>query len=112
MKKADEFTCPAPVRKKKGGGHPFMRAIVLFAGVPSLVLWAWFVATDRAPGLADFLYWLTALWIVFVRLFEASGIVDGGPPAGKAERRQVAIFVAVLCAGASGLYALAKFVGL
>ena len=49
---------------------------------------------------------------LFVRLFEASGIVDGGPPPGKAERRRVATFVAVLCAGAAGLYALAKFVGL
>ncbi len=112
MKKADEFTCPAPVRKKKRGGHPFMRALLYGAGIPCLVLWAWFVATDRAPGLADFLFGLTALWMVFVRLFEASGIVDGGPPAGKAERRQVAIFVAVLCAVAAGLYALAKFVGL
>jgi hypothetical protein len=112
MKEADEFTCPAPAKRKKGGGHPVMRVLLFGAGVPSLLLWASFVATDRAPGLADFLFGLTALWMLFVRLFEASGIIDGAAPPAKAERRRVGVFTAVLTAGAAGLYALAKFVSL
>ncbi|OGD13051.1 MAG: hypothetical protein A2W20_02635 [Candidatus Aminicenantes bacterium RBG_16_66_30] len=84
------------------------RGAWLYGGIPFLILSAVLIATRRAPGLADFIFWLAAIWIVIVRYVEcgcSSGeFLRPTRPALRTWRR----FSVILLIAAASLYALAR----
>jgi hypothetical protein len=84
------------------------RAAWLYGGIPFLVLTAILIAAGRAPGLADFLFWLAVIWMVMVRYAEFGCLSEGSlQPCGAALRRWRR-FSAILVVAGGVLYALAK----
>lgn len=61
-----------PVKPKPKGNAPprLFRSFFLWVGVSALIVFAVLVAVSWDPGLADFLFWLIAIWMVFVRYVE------------------------------------------
>jgi hypothetical protein len=97
--------------KPKGNAPPqLFRSFFLWVGVSALIVFAVLVAVSWDPGLADFLFWLIAIWMVFVRYVE---ILHAGketqhvqPKALRGWRR----YSIKLLLAAGFLYALAKMV--
>jgi hypothetical protein len=61
-----------PVKPRPKGNAPLrlFHSVFLWVGVSALVVFAVLVAVSWDPGLADFLFWLIAVWMVFVRYVE------------------------------------------
>jgi hypothetical protein len=75
-----------------------------------LALLAVLIAIRWDPGLADFLFWLTAIWIVLVR-YMGSGASNGEfLPLSRPALRNWLRFSAILGIVAASLYALARIV--
>jgi hypothetical protein len=57
--------------ERKGDVPPrFSRLFILCGGISALIVFAVLIAVRWDPGLADFLFWLAAIWIVLVRYIE------------------------------------------
>lgn len=109
MKKADPFVCP--VKPRPDVLVRAYRGAWRFGGVPFLVLCAVLLAAGRLPGLADFLFWLAAGWIVLIRYVEAGCSGEDFLCPGPDARRKWRLFAIVTAVGAAALYAAAKLVG-
>ena len=103
--------------KKRGSAKPKRKGDVpsrlsglffLWVGISALVVLAVLVAVRWDPGLADFLFWLAAVWIVLVR-YMRSGSPDGPfQQPGRPAHRKWLRFSAILVIAAASLYALAR----
>jgi hypothetical protein len=61
--------------KRKGDVPPrLFRLFFLWSGISVLIVFAVLVASRWDPGLADFLFWLTAIWMVLIRYIEIGHI--------------------------------------
>jgi len=94
--------------KRKGVVPPrLFRLFFLSGGITALIVFAVLIAVRWDPGLADFLFWLAAIWIVLVRYVEcgcSSGeFLRPTRPALWTWRR----FSVILLIAAASLYALA-----
>jgi hypothetical protein len=95
--------------KRKGDVPPrLFRLFFLWGGIFALIVFAVLIAVRWDHGMADFLFWLTAIWISLVRYVESS--CSGGEflrpsrPALRKWRR----FCVILVMAAVFLYALAR----
>jgi hypothetical protein len=109
VKKAENFACP--VKPRPDVLVRAYRSAWRFGGVPFLVLCAVLLAAGRLPGLADFLFWLAAAWIVLIRYVESGCSDQDFMCPSPAERRKWRRFAVVMAAGAAALYAAAKIAG-
>jgi len=99
-----------PVKPKPRGNAPprLFRSFFLWGGISALIVLAVLITVRWDHGLADFLFWLTAIWISLVRYVESS--CSGGEflqpsrPALRKWRR----FCVILVMAAVFLFALAK----
>ena len=101
-----------PVKPKPKGNAPprLFRSFFLWIGVSALIVCAVLVAVSWDPGLADFLFWLTAIWMVFVRYVEIEHLdkkAEHIKPKTLGEWRRYSIRLLV---AAGFLYALARIV--
>jgi hypothetical protein len=64
----------AKLKRKNNGPPRLSRLYVLLAGVSGLLIFAVLIVVRWDPGFADFLFWLTAIWIVLVRYVEIEHI--------------------------------------
>jgi hypothetical protein len=107
---------PRPPRPKGPRGSPggglrrAFHAAWLYGGIPFLAACAAAVALGRLPGLADFLFWLAAVWIVLVRYVEFSLASGESLQPSRIAFRQWRRFSAILVVASVGLYALARVV--
>jgi hypothetical protein len=109
VRKADKSTCP--VKPRPDVLTRAYRGAWRFGGVPFLVLCAVLLAARQLHGLADFLFWLTAGWIVLIRYVEAGCSGEDFLCPGLAARRKWRRFAVLSAAGAAALYAAAKIAG-
>jgi len=75
-----------------------------------LVVLAVLVAVRWDPGLADFLFWLTAVWIVLVRYMKSSSSDGQFQQPSRPALRKWLLFSAILVIAAASLYTLARIV--
>jgi len=73
-----------------------------------LVVFAVLIAVRWDPGLADFLFWLTGIWIVLVRCMESSSSDGEFLQPSRPALRKWLHFSAILVIAAASLYALAR----
>lgn len=83
----------------------------LYGGIPFVVLAAIFIAAGRAPGLADFLFWVAVIWIVIVRYVELSCLAEGFLQPSPDSLRKWRRFAVVLAIAGGVLYSLARIAG-
>lgn len=107
MRKFKRRAC-RPHGAQSDGLSRVFRGAWLYGGIPFLILSAIFIATQLAPGLADFIFWLTAIWIILVRYVEFSNILGKTPHPGKSALRKWQHFSIILMMAAGVLYALAR----
>ena len=84
------------------------RLFVLWGGISALLVFAVLIALRWDPGLADFLFWMIAIWMVFVRYVEIEHLdkkTEHVKPKALREWRRYSI---KLLLGAGFLYALAR----
>ena len=98
------------VKPKRKGDVPSRLSGLLFlwGGIPVLAVFAVLVAVRWDPGLADFLFWLTAIWIVLVRYMESSSSDGEFLQLSRTALRKWLRFSAILVMAAAILYALAR----
>jgi hypothetical protein len=101
-----------PAKPKRKGDVPprLSRLFVLWGGISALLVFAVLIVVRWDPGLADFLFWLTAIWMVFVRYVEIEHLdkkTEHIKPKALREWRRYSI---KLLLAAGFLYALAKIV--
>lgn len=101
-----------PHKPKPKGNAPLglFRSVFLWAGVSALVVFAVLVAVSWDPGLADFVFWLIAVWMVFVRYVETE---HGGKETQHIQPkslREWRLYSIKLLLAAGFLYALARIV--
>jgi hypothetical protein len=102
---------PKGPRGAPGGGlRRAFHAAWLYGGIPFLAACAAAVALGRFPGLADFLFWLAAVWVVFVRYVEFSLASGEDLKPSRRAFRHWQRFSGILVVAALGLYALARVV--
>lgn len=94
--------------QRKGNVPPrLFISFFLWGGIFALIVLAVLIAVRWDPGLAVFLFWLTAIWIALVRYVESScsagGFLQPSRPALRKWRR----FCGILAIAAIFLYALA-----
>jgi phosphoglycerol transferase MdoB-like AlkP superfamily enzyme len=85
-----------------------LRLFFLLAGVSGLIGFGLLVAARWDPGLSDFLFWLTAIWIVLVRFVDMEHSGEQTQQI-RAKARRAWLFFSVKSLLAAGLlYFLAK----
>lgn len=103
--------------KKRGSAKPKRKGDVpsrlsglffLWGGISVLVVLAGLVAVRWDLGLADFLFWLTTIWIVLVRYMESSSLDGQFQQLSRPALRKWLRFSAILVVAAASLYALAR----
>jgi len=95
--------------KRKGDVHSRLSGLFfLWGGISVLVVLAVLVAVRWDPGLADFLFWLTTIWIVLVRYMESSSSDGEFLQLSRPALRKWLHFSAILVIAAASLYALAR----
>jgi hypothetical protein len=99
-----------PRREGRNDLTRICRGAWLYVGIPFLLLSAVLVGTRRAPGLADFMFWLGAIWIIVARYVESGCSSGEFSEPSRAELRQWGRFSGILVMAAASLYALAKIV--
>jgi hypothetical protein len=87
---------------------PLSRSFFLWGGIPALIVFSVLVAVGWDPGLADFLFWLTVIWIVLARYVESGGSSGEFPQQSRPALRAWRRFSVILIAIGAVLYALAK----
>jgi hypothetical protein len=103
-----------PRAKRGAAGDSLRRAFHsawLYGGIPFLAACAVAVALGRLPGLADFLFWLGAVWIALVRYVEYSVSSGEGLKPNRLGFRQWRRFSGILVMASLGIYALARIAG-
>jgi hypothetical protein len=97
--------------KRKGDAPPGLsRLFVLWGGILALLILAVLIVVRWDPGLADFLYWLTAIWIVFVRYVEIEHIDKKTPSIKPKALREWRRYSLKLLLAAGLLYTLARII--
>jgi hypothetical protein len=102
--------------RARGRAHPTagddlrraFHAAWLYGGLPFLAVCAVTVALGGFPGLADFLFWLGAVWIVLVRYVEFSVASGESLKPSRPALRQWQRFSGILVLSSLGLYVLAR----
>lgn len=107
MRKSISRVC-RPHGVQRDGLSRLYRGAWLYGGIPFLVLSAIFIATRRAPGLADFIFWLAAIWIGLVRYVESSGSLEKFLQPSRPALRKWQRFCVILMMVVVSLYALAR----
>jgi len=90
--------------------HRLSRLSVLWGGISALLVFAVLIVVRWDPGLADFLFWLTAIWTVLVRYVEIEHLdkkTEHIKPRALREWRRYSI---ILLLASGFLYALARIV--
>lgn len=97
--------------KGKGDVPPrLFRMFCLWGGSSALIALAVLVASRWDPGLAAFLFWLIAFWIVLIRYVEIEHIGKETPHIRPKALREWHRFSLKLLLGAGLLYTLARIV--
>ncbi|MGB8959436.1 MAG: hypothetical protein WCC00_10570 [Candidatus Aminicenantales bacterium] len=101
-----------PVKPKPKGNAPLrlFRSVFLWAGVSALVIFAVLVAVSWDPGLADFIFWLIAIWMVFIRYVEIGHVGKEPQHIHPKAVREWRLYSVKLLLAAGFLYALARIV--
>jgi len=101
-----------PVKPKPKGNVPprLFRSFFLWVGVSALIVCAVLVAVSWDPGLADFLFWLIAIWMVFVRYVEIEHAAKEAQHVQPKTLREWRRYSIKLLLAAGILYALARIV--
>jgi len=101
-----------PVKPKPKGNAPprLFRSFFLWIGVSALIVFAVLIALRWDPGLADFLFWLVAIWIVLVRYVEIEGLDKKTPHSRTKMLGDWLRYSIKLLLAAGFLYALARIV--
>jgi hypothetical protein len=97
--------------ERKGDVPPWIsRLFVLCGGISALLLFAVLIAVRWDPGLADFLFWLTAIWIVLIRYVEIENLDKKTPHIKPKALREWRRYSIKLLLAAGFLYTLAIIV--
>jgi hypothetical protein len=82
----------------------------LWGGISALIVFAVLIALRWDPGLADFLFWLVAIWIVLLRYVEIEGLDKKTPHSRTKMLGDWLRYSIKLLLAAGFLYALARIV--
>lgn len=101
-----------PVKPKPRGNAPprLFRSFFLWVGVSALFVFAVLVVLRWDPGLADFLFWLTTIWMIFIRYVEIGPIGKETQHIQPKALREWRRYCIILLLAAGFLYALARMV--
>ena len=101
-----------PAKPKRKGDVPprLFRLLFLWGGIFALIVLAVLIAVRWDPGLADFLFWLTAIWMVFIRYVEIGPIGKETQHIQPKALREWRRYCIILLLAAGFLYALARMV--
>jgi hypothetical protein len=95
--------------KRKGDVHPRLSGLFfLWGGISALIVFAVLIALRWDPGLADFLFWLTTVWIVLFRYMESSSSDGRFQQLSRLALRKWLLFSAILVIATASLYTLAR----
>ena len=99
----------AKTKRKGDVPPPLFRLFCFWGGLSALIILAVLIASRWDPGLADFLFWLVAIWMVLIRYVEIEHI--GKEPQHihpKVAVREWRLYSVKLLLAAGFLYALAR----
>ncbi len=97
-------------KPKRQGDVPSLLSSLYFlgGGISILAVLAVLVAVRWDPGLADFLFWLAAIWIALVRYMISSSSEGQFQQPSRPALRKWLLFSAIILMAAASLYALAR----
>jgi len=101
-----------PVKPKPRGNAPprLFRSFFLWGGISALIVLAVLITVRWDHGLADFLFWLTAIWMVLIRYIEIGHIGKETQHIQPKALREWRRYCIILLLAAGFLYALARMV--
>jgi len=101
---------PAKLKRKSDGPPRLSRLFVLGGVISALLVFAVLIVVRWDPGLADFLFWLTAIWAVLVRYVEIEHLDKKTEHIKPKALREWRGYSVKLLLAAGLLYALARIV--